>query len=171
LLFSAHADAGRELDRHPVELDVLVLEVCRQARTLRPEVKVKIAEEDQVSVTGDYDLLKQVVLNLLDNALKYSPEGSTVRVSVTGSDGEARVVVADEGSGIPADQLPHIFERMYRAENGRRRTTGAGLGLSISDWIARAHGGRITVESEAGKGSVFTLVLPRTPDGAPATIV
>ncbi|HUF54315.1 MAG TPA: ATP-binding protein [Dehalococcoidia bacterium] len=161
LLYSAHADAGREVAKAPVELDVLVLEACRQARALRPEVSLKIAEEDQVTVTGDYDLLKQVVLNLLDNALKYSPAGTTVTVYVSGDEREARVAVADQGHGISAVQLPHIFERMYRAENGQRRTTGAGLGLSISDWIARAHGGRIMVESEPGSGSTFTLVLPR----------
>jgi signal transduction histidine kinase len=168
LLYSAHADAGREVAKAPVELDVLVLEACRQARALRPEVSLKIAEEDQVTVTGDYDLLKQVVLNLLDNALKYSPAGTTVTVSVSGDEREARVVVADQGEGISAEQLPHIFERMYRAENGQRRTTGAGLGLSISDWIARAHGGRITVESEPGAGSTFTLILPRQAAGAHA---
>jgi two-component system OmpR family sensor kinase len=168
LLFSAHADAGREVAREPVELDVLVLEACRQARGLRPEVSLKIAEEDQVTVTGDYDLLKQVVLNLLDNALKYSPAGTSVSVSVTGDEHEARVAVADQGQGIGEEQLPHIFERMYRAENGQRRTTGAGLGLSISDWIARAHGGHIAVESEAGAGSTFTLILPREASETPA---
>lgn len=171
LLYSAHAEAGREVAKAPVELDVLVLEACRQARALRPEVSLKIAEEDQVTVTGDYDLLKQVVLNLLDNALKYSGPGTTVTVSVTGDEREAWVTVVDQGQGISPEQLPHIFERMYRAENGQRRTTGAGLGLSISDWIARAHGGRITVESESGVGSTFTLVLPReaAPTRAPAS--
>jgi heavy metal sensor kinase len=166
LLYSAHAEAGREVERRPVDLDVLVLEVCRQARTLRPEVEVRMGDEDQVSVTGDYDLLKQVVLNLLDNAVKYSPGGSVVNVAVRGDADAARVVVRDQGPGIGPEQLPHIFQRMYRAENGRRRTTGAGLGLSISEWIAKAHGGRIEVESEPGKGSTFTLVLPRQADAA-----
>lgn len=171
LLFTAHADAGREVAREPVELDVLVLEACRQARSLRPEVELKVAEEDQVTVQGDYDLLKQLLLNLLDNALKYSAAGTDVTVSITGDSGEARVAVADQGQGISEEQMHHIFERMYRAENGQRRTTGAGLGLSISDWIARAHGGRILVESEPGKGSVFTLVLPleKTPTGTSAS--
>ncbi|HEY5625328.1 MAG TPA: HAMP domain-containing sensor histidine kinase, partial [Dehalococcoidia bacterium] len=167
LLYSAHADAGREVARQPVDLDGLVLEVCHQAQSLRPEVKLNLAHEDQVAVTGDFDLLKQVVLNLVDNALKFSPDGGAVSVAVRREGAEARVIVADEGAGISPDQLPHIFERLYRAENGKRRTSGAGLGLSISNWIARAHGGHIAVESEPGKGSTFTLVLPHEESAAP----
>jgi heavy metal sensor kinase len=160
LLYSAHAEAGREVARQSVDLDALCLEVARQARPLRPEVALRMGEEDQVTVVGDRDLLKQLVLNLVDNALKYTPEGGTVTLSLRKEGEMAKVVVEDNGPGIPPEQLPHIFERMYRAENGRRRTSGAGLGLAISRWIASAHGGTIEVESEVGKGSKFTLTLP-----------
>jgi len=167
LLYSAHADAGRSVARESVDLDGLVLEICHQAQSLRPGVKLQLAHEDQVAVIGDYDLLKQVVLNLVDNALKYSQEGGVVTVAVQGDGSEARVIVADNGPGISAEELPHIFERMYRAENSERRTSGAGLGLSISNWIARAHGGHIAVESVPGQGSTFTLVLPHGEGASP----
>lgn len=160
LLYSAHAEAGRQVARQPVNLDGLVLEVCRQAQSLRPEVKLNLAHEDQVTVVGDFDLLKQAVLNLVDNALKFSSAGGIVTVSVYDDGSKAFVVVVDKGPGISPDHLPNIFKRMYRAESGKRRTSGAGLGLSISNWIAGAHGGYISVESEPGQGSTFTLVLP-----------
>jgi heavy metal sensor kinase len=170
VLFMAHAEAGRELERRPVDLDVLCLEVYSQAKDLRPEVALRLGHEDQATVIGDRDLLKQLVLNLVDNALKYTPPGGHVALSLFRSEGEARIVVEDTGPGIAARQLPLIFQRMYRAENGARRAAGAGLGLAISDWIARAHGGEITVQSEEGKGSAFTVRLPfRRPDAEPAT--
>lgn len=160
LLYLAHADAGRELHRRPVELDTLCLEVYRQARDLRPEVRLSLGHEDQVSVRGDVDLLKQLILNLVDNGLKFTPPGGQVVLSLYRDADRARVVVADSGPGIPADQLPYVFERFYRGADSRSRGSGAGIGLAISDWIARAHGGEITVESEVGKGSTFTVLLP-----------
>ena len=159
LLYIAHADAGRALEERPVELDVLCLEVYRQAKDLRPEVRFRLGHEDQVVVVGDRDLLKQLVLNLVDNALKFTPAGGDVTLSLYRDESQARIVVQDTGPGISAEQIPSIFKRLYRAENGRRGG-GAGLGLAISDWIAKAHGGEIAVESEVGKGSVFTVRLP-----------
>jgi len=161
LLYMAHADAGRELDRRPVDLDVLCLEVYRQAKDLRPEVKFRWGHEDQVTVTGDRDLLKQLILNLVDNSLKYTPAGGQVTLSLYRGQDEARIVVQDTGPGIDPEQMHLIFQRFYRgADSGRRASGGAGIGLAISDWIAKAHGGRILVESEVGKGSVFTVLLP-----------
>ncbi len=160
LLYIAHADAGRAVEKRPVELDVLCLEVYRQAKDLRPEVRFRLGHEDQAAVVGDRDLLKQLVLNLVDNALKFTAAGGDVTLSLYRDESEARIVVQDTGPGISAEQIPSIFKRLYRAENGRRGAGGAGLGLAISDWIAKAHGGEIVVESEVGKGSVFTVRLP-----------
>jgi len=160
LLYLAHADAGRELDRRPVELDTLCLEVYRQTKDLRPEVRFRLGHEDQVSVVGDRDLLKQLVLNLVDNSLKYTPADGEVTLSLYGDQSRARIVVSDTGPGISPEQIPLIFQRFYRAEGDKKGASGAGIGLAISDWIARAHGGEITVESEVGKGSTFTVSLP-----------
>lgn len=167
LLYLAHADAGRDIHRRPVELDTLCLEVYRQAKDLRPGVRLRLGHEDQVTIQGDADLLKQLILNLVDNGLKYTPPGGQVVLSLYRDVERARVVVEDSGPGIPADQLPFVFERLYRGPNsGARGSGGAGIGLAISRWIARAHGGDILVDSESGRGSVFTVDLPLEPSAA-----
>ncbi len=160
LLYLAHAEAGREVDRRPVELDVLCLEVYRQTKDLRPEVKFRLGHEDQVTVMGDRDLLKQLVLNLVDNSLKYTPARGNVTLSLFREPAHARIVVQDTGPGISRDQIPLIFQRFYRADGRGGQAGGAGIGLAISEWIARAHGGEISVESEMGKGSAFTALIP-----------
>jgi signal transduction histidine kinase len=161
LLYLAHADAGREVDRRPVELDVLCLEVYRQTKDIHPEINFRFGPEDQVTVVGDSDLLKQLILNLVDNSLKYTPAGGEVTLSLYRDEACARIIVRDTGPGIEPDRIPLIFQRFYRAGvGGVRAGGGAGIGLAISDWIAKAHGGEITVSSEVGKGSVFTVVLP-----------
>lgn len=161
LLYLAHADAGREVARTPVELDTLCLEVYQQMKDLRPEVKLVLGHEDQVTVVGDRDLLKQLVINLVDNSLKYTPAGGQVTLSLYRDGGRARIEVRDTGPGIAPEQIPRIFRRFYRGEGaGARSGAGLGIGLAISDWIARAHGGEITVASEVGKGSVFSVLLP-----------
>ncbi|MEX0800920.1 MAG: ATP-binding protein [Dehalococcoidia bacterium] len=167
LLYLALAEAGHELDRRPVELDVVCLEVYHIMRDLQPEVKLRLGNEDQVSVTGDRDLLKQLILNIVENGIKYTPAGGQVTLSLFRDEVSARVVVEDTGRGIPADQIPFIFERFHRVTvAGSRGSGGAGIGLAIADWIARAHGGEIVVQSEVGKGSAFTIVLPAEPLGA-----
>jgi len=164
LLYMAHAEAGRELDRRPVELDTLCLEVYRQTKDIRSEVKFSLGREDQVTVEGDRDLLKQMLLNLVDNSLKYTPAGGEVTLSLYQDDARACVEVRDTGPGIEPDQLPRIFQRFYRGGAGEKAGKGgAGIGLAISDWIAKAHGGEIVVDSEPGKGSIFTVILPLSP--------
>ncbi len=163
LLYIAAAEAGRQPERRPVELDVVCLEVVRQSRDLRPDVKLTLGHEDQVTVMGDRDQLKQMVLNLVENAMKYTPSGGSVSLALFRDGAEAHVEVRDTGPGIPKDVLPHIFERFYRGGQ-RSMMGGTGLGLAIADRIARAHGGSIAVESEVGKGSVFTVRLP-LPEG------
>src|SRR5215510_12361194 len=107
------------------------------------------------------DLLKRLVLNLLDNAVKYTPEGGEISVKLTQQNGTAHMIVSDSGIGIPQTDLPHIFDRFYRVDKARSRALGgAGLGLSIADWIVKAHGGELRVQSVPGKGSAFTVELP-----------
>ena len=169
LLYLAHAEAGREIARQPVELDVLCLEVCHQSRNVREDVRLRLGHEEQVNVSGDRDLLKQLLLNLVDNAINYSPAGGEVVISVEPSSSAVEVIVADEGPGIPPEQLELIFERFYRGTNSPdRKVGGAGIGLAISRWIARAHGGDVRAESEPGKGARFIVTLPLASEQTPA---
>ena len=159
LLYLASADAGRQPERWPVDLDVLCLEVYRQVKDLRSDVRLRLGNEDQVTVAGDRDLLKQMLLNLAENAVKYSPPSGQVTLSLFKSDGQAKIVVEDTGPGIPPEHLPHIFERFYRGDD-RTKMGGSGLGLAIAKWVVTAHGGEIDVKSAVGRGSTFSVVLP-----------
>jgi len=164
LLLLARGDEARAIDRRPVELDVLLLEAARQARVPAAArgVTVALGHEDQAVALGDADLLKQLLLNLVDNAVAYTPPGGRVELALDVDGNQARLSVRDTGPGIAAEDLERIFERFYRLDEARtRRSGGAGLGLAIARWIAEAHGGHIAVESVVGRGSVFTLVLPR----------
>jgi two-component system OmpR family sensor kinase len=167
LLLLARADTGGlPIRREPVELDSVFLDVYRQVSLLAKGVDVVIQEVDQACVIGDVDRLKQLLLNLIDNAIKYTSEGGTVRMSLSKKDGMAELAVADTGIGIPPADLPFIFDRFYRVDKARTRVHGgSGLGLSIARWIAQAHNGDIHVKSEVGVGSTFTVMLPITPDG------
>ncbi|HIC89067.1 MAG TPA: sensor histidine kinase, partial [Anaerolineae bacterium] len=169
LLLLAQADAGLKLAREPVEMDTLLLDVYRQAQIMAretggdhgPPVEVHLGHEDQAQVLGDPDRLKQLLLNLVDNAIKYTPGGGQVTLSLYREQDWVRVEVSDTGIGIRPEDLPHIFERFYRVnKGGPRRTSGSGLGLSIARWIAESHGGRLTVQSQVGVGSTFTVWLP-----------
>ena len=160
LLLLAQADAGLKLHLQPVEVDTLLLEVYRQAQVMAQGVKVRLGAEDQAVVLGDNDRLRQLLLNLVDNALKYTAAGGEVTLTLRRQAGWVQVGVEDTGMGIAAEDLPHIFERFYRTDRSRGRTAGSGLGLAICKWIADAHGGRLEVESQVGVGSVFALWLP-----------
>ncbi len=162
LLLLARADSGGlPLARKPVELDTILLEVYRQVVLAGLDVDVVLKAVDQVTVLGDSDRLKQLLLNLTDNAIKYTPVGGQVSLSLSKKAGWAHVEVADTGIGIPPENLPHIFERFYRVEKARTRAQGgSGLGLSIAKWIAQAHGGAVRVVSKVGEGTTFTVTLP-----------
>ena len=161
LLTLGHADAGKPLVLAPVELDLLCLEVLQQTHTLKPGVRLRLGHEDQAEVMGDRDLLKQLLLNLIENGLRYTPEGGSVTVSLYRDAHQAVIEVADTGVGIAPDDLPHIYERFYRATDARRHAAGgAGLGLSLVQWIAGAHHGSVDVESQQGEGSTFRVRLP-----------
>jgi len=176
LLLETQAESGKlPLYFAPVELDTLLLEVFKEMRVLaRERVLLKLTEIDQIMVNGDRDRLKQVLINLVSNAIKYTPQGGEVYLSLARVGENARLIVRDTGQGIPNEDLPHIFERFYRAEKSRSRSKmgGFGLGLSIAYWIVTNHGGRIEVNSAEGKGTTFCIWLPihdprkqKRPDG------
>jgi signal transduction histidine kinase len=124
-------------------------------------IKIVPSVEEGVSLYGDEAKIGQLVRILVDNAIKYSSENSVVRLDVTAGHGTAKIVVADNGKGIPEEHLEHIFDRFYRVDKARARQTGGyGLGLSIARNITVSHGGEIKVESAEGKGSMFTVLLP-----------
>ncbi|MFZ5882002.1 MAG: ATP-binding protein [Chloroflexota bacterium] len=167
LLLLAQAESGKlSLNLKPVELDVLLVEVFQEMRVLAgAKVRVHLKEIDQLQVSGDRDRLKQVLLNLAANAIQYTPQDGDVYVSLARVSDQARMTVRDTGPGIPPEDLPHIFERFYRAEKSRTRSraSGFGLGLSIAKWIVEHHNGRIEVESKEGKGTTFVIWLPLAP--------
>lgn len=168
LLLLAQADSGAlQLQWTPVEMDTLLLEIYRQTKRVADLRKgpgaldVRLGHEDQALVWGDRDRLRQLLLNLTDNAVKYTPEGGTITLSLTNEEGWVRIAIRDTGIGIHPDNQAQIFDRFYRTDKARSRELGgSGLGLSIVQWIAQAHNGRITVESEPLQGSTFTLCLP-----------
>jgi two-component system, OmpR family, sensor kinase len=164
LLLLAQAESGQvPFSMAPIELGEVLVEVYQQMKILAGErISVKLEEIDQIVVSGDRDRIKQVMLNLLGNAVQYTPPGGNVILRLSRVDGQACLIVSDTGPGIPKDDLPHIFERFYRGEKSRHRSsqTGFGLGLSIAYWIVRNHNGNIEVTSEEGKGTTFTVWLP-----------
>jgi len=165
LLLLAQAESGKlPLVKSTVEMDSLVLDVLNQMRILaKNRVQLKIGEIDQVLVCGDNDRLKQVLVNLIGNAIKYTPTGGEVIVGVGKVGERARITVSDNGPGIPAEDLPYIFERFYRGEKSRTRSLdgkGFGLGLSIAYWIVRNHEGQIDVSSNPSSGTTFCVWLP-----------
>jgi signal transduction histidine kinase len=169
LLLLAQSEAGIQLLQDPVELDTLLLEVHRELRPLASGVNLRIGAEDQLTVAGDRDRLKQSLLNLGINALQHTPPGGSVVLSLLREDDNALLSVSDTGEGIAASALPHLFDRFYRADPARNHHRGgAGLGLAIVKWIVEAHGGSVGVTSQLGQGSTFTIKLPLQP--APASV-
>jgi len=159
LLVLARSDTGRPLRSEPIALAPLIDDVCRQAGLLGAERTIECEAVPAVTVAGDRDAIKQVLLILLDNALKFTPEGGTITIGAAVIDRMAALRVRDTGPGITPDALPHIFERFYRSDESRTGS-GAGLGLAIAKELIEAQHGQISVESEVGKGSVFTATLP-----------
>ncbi|MBI3799044.1 MAG: HAMP domain-containing protein [Deltaproteobacteria bacterium] len=164
LFLLARADAGsQEFIRGLVDIRELVQDVYEQAE-LMAEAKglgVSLHTNGEIFVQGDYARLKQLVLNLVDNAVKYTSAGGAIHLAVEREKGWAKIVVEDTGIGIPPEALPHIFARFYRVDKARSLDTGGGgLGLSICQWVAQAHGGTITVRSQVGAGSTFVVSLP-----------
>jgi signal transduction histidine kinase len=166
----ARADAGQRPVRHEaLYLDDLVSDAVSAAGVLARArgVSLEIARFEEAAAFGDPALLRQLVMILLDNAIKFTPAPGAVRVDVFAEGGRAELVVSDEGIGIPADALPHVFERFYRADQARERAGGAGLGLAIAAWIVESHRASISVQSEGGRGTRITVRLPAPPAPSP----
>jgi len=163
LLTLSRADAGRmPLDREPVDLVGLASEVRQLLSVLADEKgqMIRVEESGPCVASADRAILRQAVVNLLDNAIRYSPEGSEIRISVERSRNGPSLGVTDEGPGIGPEHLPRIFDRFYRVDPARTRDGGgAGLGLAIARWAAQACGGSIDVRSEVGRGSTFRILL------------
>lgn len=164
LLTISRLDAGdAKLEKLPVNLSALVTATSAEMKILAQEKSICLHTftADDIWVNGDRTRLQQVVVNLIDNAIKYTPEGGKVEVRVREVSGRAIFEVADNGVGIPAQAIPHVFERFYRVDRARSRASGgAGLGLSIVKSICAAHGAEIRVFSEGGQGSCFRVELP-----------
>jgi signal transduction histidine kinase len=167
LLLLAQAESGKlPLDLRQVEVDTLLLEVIQQMQVLaKNRLTLTLGEFDQVQVCGDRDRLKQVLVNLIGNAIKYTHRGGEVIIGLGKTEERVKIIISDNGPGIPPEELPYIFERFYRGEKSRTRSKdgkGFGLGLSIAYWIVRNHGGTIDVSSRVPQGTTFCVWLPLT---------
>jgi len=164
LLTLARADTGGlKLVQKPVDLRALVSEVHEDLHRVAEAqgIGTTLSLDGPVTVQGDETRLRQLLLILMDNALKYTDEGGEVQVRLLRENGHARLVVADTGIGIPAGDLPHVFERFYRVDSAREHESGGtGLGLAIARWIVQAHHGSIKAESDQGKGTKVQVDLP-----------
>jgi two-component system OmpR family sensor kinase len=150
-----------------VDLASLAAEAVQRARITDPGRPVTLEAAEPVIIDGDEERLAQVIDNLLGNAVRHTPRGSPVTVTVTGGASGAELTVADHGPGMTAQQAAHVFERFYRTDGARTRDRGgAGLGLAIAVSLAAAHGGEVTVDTAPGHGAAFHLRLPQAETSA-----
>ena len=165
----ARADAGeRPLHLERVQLDELILETVSATGALaeRQGVTLAVGAADEVVLEADTGLVRQLLVILLDNAIKFSERGGVVAVDLRASPTLATLTVRDTGVGIPPGELSRVFDRFYRGESARGSTSGAGLGLSIAQWIATAHDARIEIASTPGHGTMITVSFRGHPTGA-----
>ncbi|TAK24216.1 MAG: HAMP domain-containing histidine kinase [Chloroflexota bacterium] len=161
LLALARADAGVTVRKVPVELERVAREAASDARHLARGHALAVGDTQAITVLGDSDRLKQLIVILLDNAFKYTPSDGRVALSVRREGGDATITVMDTGVGIAAADLPHVFDRFYRADPARGRDAGGtGLGLPIARWIAEQHDGTISLDSAPGRGTKATVRIP-----------
>lgn len=164
LLVLARADSGeRQIERDRFFLDDVAIDAAGAARVVARQkgVEVTVEEFEEAPVVGDPALTRQLIMILLDNAVKFTDSGGEVRVSVSLHQGVPTFVVQDTGIGIKREDLSRVFQRFFRGETARSRTEGAGLGLSIARWIAREHGAEISLTSEPGHGTRVVVTFPR----------
>ncbi len=155
---------GQEvLHRDPVDLRILLTNLLSHFKILVDEHQIQLGSvlDEVETVFGDQLRLRQLLVNLLSNAIRYTPAGGKINITLKDVDKGVEIAVADTGIGIPAEDIPRIFDRFYRADKARsRQYGGSGLGLSIVKWIGDAHRGAIKVDSGVGEGSVFIVTLP-----------
>ena len=162
ILLSKFDASQMDLKMAPIQLDLLIKELCNLFQVLAEQNKItlEMGTIDEATVIGDKGRLQQLFTNLIDNAIKYTSHGS-IRVRVEENKDSAVVKIEDTGIGIPKEEQERIFKRFYRIDKSRSKETGGvGLGLSIAEWIAHAHHGKIDVDSELNRGSTFTVYLP-----------
>jgi len=165
LLTLSKADLGQQeiSFNEKVNLKELMDEMLEDGEiiAMKKNISLGLKHNEELSIYGDRSRLRQLILNLIDNAVKYTPEKGEVVLSLEKENGYAKIIVQDTGIGIPKEEQSKIFNRFYRVDKGRSREQGgSGLGLSIAKWIAEMHKGRIDVESEPNKGSIFSVYLP-----------
>lgn len=165
LLLLAHMDARPPLKPASLDLAGLAEETVQEAHAIAKDVSVEMKQASSVPVDADEHYLRRAIWVLVDNAIKYNRPGGKVEIAVGEEEGQASFRVSDTGPGIGPDDLPHIFERFYRTDQARGQGKGFGLGLALARSIVEAHGGKITVHSEPGKGSSFTIMLPAQKPG------
>ncbi len=176
LLLLGQADDGLGLERKPVDLAVIIAHVVERARRLYSDHEIDSGGPEAAQTIGDADRLQQAVSNLVENAARYTPAGGTIEVLLSVQGDAAQIDVRDTGVGIAPEHQPHVFERFYRVDAARsRRSGGSGLGLAIVKYVVEAHGGRVSVSSQPGQGSRFSIRLPsaiasaKSASQAPAT--
>lgn len=168
LLVLARADTGeRQIEKEKIFLDDVALDAAGAAQVVarQKNIDITVDEFDEAPVEGDPALIRQLIMILLDNAVKFTDAGGRVRVRVSMRDGAPTFVVNDSGIGIKPEELSRVFQRFFRGETARSRTDGAGLGLSIASWITREHGAEISLTSEPGKGTTVVVKFPRVSGG------
>ena len=164
LLVLARADTGeRQIDKERIFLDDLAIDAAGAAQIVarQKNVLVTVDEFEEAPIEGDPTLIRQLIMIVLDNAVKFTDAGGQVHVRVSMHEGAPTFVVEDTGIGIQQEELSRVFQRFFRGETARSRTNGAGLGLSIASWIAREHGAEIALTSEPGKGTRVIVTFPR----------
>ena len=174
LLVLARAEAGEiQWADQAVDLSTLILSMTEQMEPLATAKEIRLNSQVQagVFVHGDTNWIERAILNLLDNAIKFTDDGGQVDVTLSAQKGDAVMCVQDTGIGIPADSLPHVFDRFFRAEPSRSKSVeGVGLGLALAKWIVEKHRGHIEAQSQMGKGSSFTVRLPLRMQHLPSRI-
>lgn len=172
LLVLARADAGeRQIEKERIFLDDIAIDAAGAAQVVarQKNVEITVDEFEEAPIEGDSSLIRQLVMIVLENAVKFTDPGGQVHVRVSMIEGAPRFSVADTGIGIKAEELGRVFQRFFRGETARSRTEGAGLGLSIASWIAREHDASISLKSEPGQGTTVTVTFPRVAGGVTAS--